>query len=513
MSIGADGAQRGDGALHAPQQQARLRLGLGTRVGQRPGYTRRGEGEQQGRDERLLDQLAGAAGGDDLVVADPVGQGVDVPVGGEIRRNHPQARTGGGVLAIQVLGEGQALVRQARAGRHHGGAAGQQLADDRRGDGARCDAGDHGDVIGPANRLVTGHGTPHRRGGDGLGDRRALRSPRRTRLVQAAGPPGRLIGNGPAQAGEALRGEQCACPVQRRLTIAQTSQVLARRGPAVVDENGAVGVEGRRHRAEPSGAQLGIDGLDQGARGGGLVVRVGGNGDPVRQPQGRQDGARGGRQHTVLAGDGGGEGVQGRGVHHRAPGAARGAGLGDGGAVRRGHVLHRLVDERVHGAGTPHGGGGPEGGEVIAPHGGALTGAQEQVGGDVGDPPLAQTPGALDALGDTGRAHARRTEKAAQAGADGVGQDRAEGLVAGGPLGHGGRERRHVGVCGAIDAGELELGAHVHQELVAPRGHAIGQGLGGVRRADLLGADARGVRQEHGERVRGGEGQIVSRTG
>ena len=113
VGVCADGAQGGDGALHRPQQQSGLRLRRGAGVGQCAGDARCGEGEQERGNQGLLDDLGGATGGDHLVVADPLRQGVDVAVGGQVRGNHPQLGTGRGVLTIEGGGELEALVGQA----------------------------------------------------------------------------------------------------------------------------------------------------------------------------------------------------------------------------------------------------------------------------------------------------------------------------------------------------------------------------------------------------------------
>ena len=177
-----------------------------------------------------------------------------------------------------------------------------------------------------------------------------------------------------------------------------------------------------------------------------------------------------------------------------------------------GDGLDSGVYEGVHGARAGQRGRGAQGGQVFAAHRGALPGAQEQGGGHVGDPPLPQAPGAGDAVGDAGGAHAGGAQEPAQSHSDGLGEDRAEGLVAGGALGDCGGQGRHIGVGGAVDGGELELGAQVHEELVTARGDSVGERLGGVRGTDLLGADARGVGQEHRQSVGRTEGEVVHRS-
>ena len=256
-------------------------------------------------------------------MADPVSQGIDVPVGGQVGRNHPQSGARGGVLTVELLGEGQTFMSQTRAGRHDRGPPGEQLAGDRRGDRAGREASDYGHVVGPPNRLGSGRRTLCGDGRDRPGEVGALGGLRRTGPAQEAGPPGGLVGDGSSEPGEPLGGQQLARPAHRSLAVAQASQVLTSRRPPIIDENGAVGVECGGHRPEPAGAQFGVDGLDQGARGRGPVAGVGRNRDPFGQTQGRQNRAGGRGQNAILAGDRGGKRVQGGGIHHSTRGAAR----------------------------------------------------------------------------------------------------------------------------------------------------------------------------------------------
>ncbi len=231
MRVGANSRQRGDGALHTPQQQPSLGLGGRTGISQGADHARRGEGEQQCRNQGLLDQLGGAAGGYRLIVADPVGQGVNIPVGGQVGGHHPQAGAGGGVLAVQAGGEGQPLMSQAGTGGHNGGTARQQLPDHGRGDRPGGHPGDHGDVLRPAHRVSVGDRFVCGRGGDGLGDLGAVGQvrgghPGSVRGAQLARPPSRLVGHCGAQTGEAGGGKQGPSLGKIHLAVAQTGQVV-----------------------------------------------------------------------------------------------------------------------------------------------------------------------------------------------------------------------------------------------------------------------------------------------
>ena len=415
------------------------------------------------------------------------------------------------MLAVQGGGELEALVGQARAGGHHGGATGQQLPDNGRGDGAGGHTGDDGDVLGPAHRGVTGLRGLRRGLGDRGQDGGALGAVGQVGGLGLLGPPGGVIGHCLSQTHEALGGQEPAGGVQVGLAGAKAGDVLTGRGPAVIDEDGALRGEGRGDGLDPSGAELGVQGGHGGPGTGGLVIGISRDSGLLGQPQGVQEGAGSGGQDALGAGDALGEGVQGRGVDHCAPGTA-GTRLGDAHTVVGGDGLDGGVDEGVHGTRAGQRGRGAQRGQVLAAHRGALPGAQEQCGGHVGDPPLPQAPGAGDAVSDAGGAHAGGAQEAAQSHADGLGEDRTEGLVAGGALGDRGGQGRHVGVSGTVDGGELELGAQVHEELVTARGDSVSERLGGVRSTDLFGTDARGVGQEHRQGIGRTEVEVVHRS-
>ena len=123
-------------------------------------------------------------------------------------------------------------------------------------------------------------------------------------------------------------------------------------------------------------------------------------------------------------------------------------------------------------------------------------------------PAGAQLPRARDPLGDAASLDAGGAEQLARALLDGLGQDRAEGLVALSGLVDRGGQRGHVGLAGAVDGVQAQLGGHVHEELVAARGHAVGERLGRVAGADLVEADLRGQGQQGTNRGGRREGQV-----
>ena len=123
-------------------------------------------------------------------------------------------------------------------------------------------------------------------------------------------------------------------------------------------------------------------------------------------------------------------------------------------------------------------------------------------------PAGAQLPRARDPLGDAASLDAGGAEQLARALLDGLGQDRAEGLVALSGLVDRGGQRGHVGLARAVDGVQAQLGGHVHEELVAARGHAVGERLGRVAGADLVEADLRGQGQQGTNRGGRREGQV-----
>ena len=130
-----------------------------------------------------------------------------------------------------------------------------------------------------------------------------------------------MVGHRLSQAHEALGRQEVAGGVQVGLAGTEAGDVLAGRGPAVVDEDGALGGEGRGDGLDPSGAELGVQGRQGGAGSGGLVVGVSWDSGLLGQAQGVQEGAGRGGQNALIAGDALGEGVQSGGVDDRSAGA------------------------------------------------------------------------------------------------------------------------------------------------------------------------------------------------
>ena len=208
-----------------------------------------------------------------------------------------------------------------------------------------------------------------------------------------------MVGHRLPQAHEALGCQEVAGGVQVGLAGTEAGDVLTGGGPAVVDEDGALGGEGRGDGLDPSCPELGVQGCQSGPGASGLVVGVCRNSGLLGQAQGIQKGAGGSGQDSLLTGDALSEGVQSGGVDDRSA-SATGTRLGDGHTVVGGNRLDSGVNKSIDGAGAGQRGRGPQRGQVLASHRGTLTGAQEQGGGHVGDPALTQAPGAGDAVGD-----------------------------------------------------------------------------------------------------------------
>ena len=81
-----------------------------------------------------------------LFATHPRDQRIDIAEGGHIRGNNPQGRIHVGVGAVQLLGEGQTSIVDARRGHDDGRASGEQLAHDRGSDRVGSRAGNNGDI-------------------------------------------------------------------------------------------------------------------------------------------------------------------------------------------------------------------------------------------------------------------------------------------------------------------------------------------------------------------------------
>ena len=107
---------------------------------------------------------------------------------------------------------------------------------------------------------------------------------------------------------------------------------------------------------------------------------------------------------------------------------------------------------------------------------------------------------------------AGRAEHGAQLIVDRVGKHRAERLVRPRELGHLRLQPGQVGLGGAVDGTEVQLGTQVDQQLVAPRRRTVGDGLDGVQRLDLVDPHL-GRQRDQRERGIGGVERDVVRTG
>ena len=258
--------------------------------------------------------------------------------------------------AVQLLGEGQARGGNRRGGRDDGRATGEQAAHDRAADGGGGHAGHHGDVI---------------RVGQVLGGRQSVGCD----LLQASGafvialgaqavrPVRGLIGHGAARAHEGRSlGEGAFGDV--------AGDVFTCGGPAVVQEDGACGVEARLDQVNPARPQLGGHGIDDARVIGGILAGGGGS----VQAQLGQDRASGLGQDAVLTRHGRGVGIQRGGVDDAAASGTAGAGQGDGDAFAGRDGRHGRVDEGIDACGVRRG-VQRQGRQVAVAGRGALTGA------------------------------------------------------------------------------------------------------------------------------------------
>ena len=147
--------------------------------------------------------------------------------------------------------------------------------------------------------------------------------------------------------------------------------------------------------------------------------------------------------------------------------------------------------------------------ERAAAHAGPLPGAQRDLDGGVLGPAVAEFPGLLDPLGDVGRPLAGRSEDGTQLIVDRIGEHRAERLVGAGQLGYLPLEAGQIGLGGTVDGAEVQLRTEVDEHLVASRRRAVGDGLDGVQRLDLVDADLGRQRDQRRRGVGGVERQII----
>lgn len=378
-------------------------------VGQRARDERRGEGEQEGGNQGPLDETPGAAGGDHLVAFRSTRQGVDVPVGGQVCGNHPPAwmpaaacsgGTGGGELEAS-------WVRRASWWPPRYATGQQLLTTIGRGDGAG------GQSVTTATfsdqRTVASLACGSRRG---LGD-----------LGQDGGAPSAV-----GQVASGLLGPPGGVQRSGHRLSQVTHEAPGGQEPAEGVQVGLAGAEsaGRPHGPWPSGHRAST--ARPGAKAGvtDLSIRcteLGVQGRLRRSPGTGRPGSsasaatvafsaspRASRRVWVVVarinwscGDALGEGVQGR-VDHQPP-ATAGTRLGDAHTVKRARPGRRSRDEgsprRQHWS-RPRSPGRP--GPCRASRRSSCapgTGRRSR-----GDPAPPQSPGAGDAVGDTGGAHA-----------------------------------------------------------------------------------------------------------
>ena len=470
-----------DQALDRPQQDAGVDLGPAAGVGEVTGDPAGREREQRRRRQGGLDDRGGAADGAGLRGGDPLREGVDVGERRHVGGHDPQGRAGAGVRAVQLAEEPHLAVVQARRGRHDGGSPGEQATDDGGRDGALAGAGDDGDLAGVGAGLVA-----HRVVGDASRGARAARRRRCARPTSRAWPA--TMSPAPTKRGV----DVVAC--------GDAGDVLAGAGPAVVDQQGAALVERRCGEVDPVAAELG---LDPGEHLCVVARRLDRRRSVVESEPAEQVTGRAG-EHAVGTGDLAGDLGEGGGVDGRlSPAGARQV---DRDAVARGDRLHAGVDGCVDVGGGREPG---QGAEVAAAHAGPVAGRERELGQDVLGPAGAELPGVGDALGDGGLLLAGGAEHLLEVVGEGLAQHRAERLVAAGQAGDLRRQRRDVGLRGAVDGAEPELATEVDEELVAAGGHTVAERLDGVGGADLVETQLGPPGDEQLRAVGGAEGQVV----
>ena len=291
-------------------------------------------------------------------------------------------------------------------------------------------------------------------------------------LGQGAGPP--PVGLGRDRVAGTLEPLGQCRPVRLDIVLAgqpERDQVLPGGGPPVVKEHRLAGVEDRRHQARPVRAEFGAHQVDQLGVTGRRCRR-----HRVVESELAQHHPGGRGQHAVAAGEGLGELVERGRVDHRAAGGGAGRGQCHRHTAAGGDRRDGRVDGLVH---RPRVGQRPvvQTAQRPAPNALALPGAQCEFHSDVLGPALAEFPGLGDPFGDGPRPLAGRAEDRAQLVVDGIGEHRAERLVGAGQFGDLPAQRGEIRLGGAVDGTQVQLGAEVDQQLVAPRGGPVGDGL------------------------------------
>ena len=490
VGVGTDVAEAGDGAFHAPQHQSGLRFEQVAGVGERAMDRRSGEREEQGRLPRRLQNRGGSTGGLLLLVAHPVDQCVDVAVAGEVGRNQPQLGVAGSVLAVGLLSPSLNGRLEAVRGGHHSGTACEQAFDHLSGNRVRAHAGDDGDII-----RVTGGVLVGRNLFEGLGAG-LLEGGLEFFALRLVGEPLGFGGDGLAKADEA------AVQGGGIVVVVGAGEVFTGGGPPIIEEDGLVGVEARSDLLGPVGAKFGFN---RGHDGGVLVLGF------FRSRSGHaelvQHEAGGGGEHAVGTGDLLGEGVERGGIDHSATSGTTGGRQGHGNTLELGDDLNGRINQLVGFRLVLHGGGGQLG-QVAATGAGTLASVEQQCGEHAGHPTFTELPYVGHAVADVLLLDAGGTEQRAQAVAQRLGEHGTERLVVRGGLVDDLGELVERRFSSTVHAGDSQLGADVHEQLVAARRDTVGQGVGGVVAADLVETHLGGVGHEHADGIGSLEGQV-----
>ena len=146
VRVGADAGKAADQPLDSPQEHAGLVFGRSPGVVERAADGRRGEREEDVRNERRLEHLGRRAERHPLLGADPFDEGVDVAQRAEVGGDDPQFGVAAGVAPIKFSGPVEAPGVQARGRDDDGRTARQEPACDGRRDRPGRGAGDDGDL-------------------------------------------------------------------------------------------------------------------------------------------------------------------------------------------------------------------------------------------------------------------------------------------------------------------------------------------------------------------------------
>ena len=387
------------------------------------------------------------------------------------------------MLTVGLLGPCLHAWLEAVRGGHHGSAACKQAVDHLGGDGVRSHAGHHCDISSKTAVFCRFGNVFSCFGSD------TIECDLQIRVVALACIPSGFVGNGLAETDEAA--VQCGFIV----VVVGACQVFTCGCPTIVEQNGLALVETRFDLLRPVSAEFSFDRSHNSRV---LISSFLGNRSDYAQLV--QHELRRGGEHAIGTGHLGCERVQSGGINHCPAGCATGARHGNGDALIGSNLLHGRIDQRV-GSGRIGSGIRAQRGKITTTRAGPLTSLEHERSHHMGSPPFAKLPCIGHTLSDLAELHTGGTEHATHTVAHNVGQHRTERLVVRSDLVDQSAQRLDRRFGSTIHGSHTQFGTDVHKQLITARRHTIGQRIGGIAFADLIGANLSRVSQQCGNRI------------